>query len=70
MSGGDGCLLEKGPSPNCSSSRKEEIAQNLRSSKIILTSRRLPRSSLLAKENGRAQGPSPMLISIDGTSHK
>ena len=64
---GRGCLLEKGSSLNCSSSKKEKTTQNLRSSKRVLTSRRLQRSSLVAKENGRAHEPFPMHTSIEAT---
>ena len=62
------CLLEKGPSLNYSSSKKDDSALTFRSSGRILTLRRFPRSSLVAKESGIAHEPSPMRTSIKETS--
>ena len=68
MSEGGGCLLKRGPFLNFSSSKKGKIALNLRSSRRILTSMRLSRSLLVAKESGRAHILFPMPTSIEETS--
>ena len=61
MSGGDGSLLKKGPSPNCSDSDKEGTALSLRSSSRTQPSKRLQENSLKAEENGRQQRPNAFL---------
>ena len=53
MSGGDGSLLEKGPSPNYLDSDKEETAPSLKSSKRTPTLRRSQESSPIVKGIGR-----------------
>ena len=56
------------PFHSYSNSKKGKIEQNLRSSRRIPTSMRLPRNLLVVKENGREQGQFPMPTSTEETS--
>ena len=51
MSGGDGSLLERRSSPNCSNLDKKVTANSMSSSKKAPILKRSPKSSLVAKGN-------------------